>query len=129
MKYLTDTHIFLWWITDNPRLSEHVRKAVASPENEIFLSSASTWEMVIKSSVGKLSLPSSPDLFIRKQLALNDIKILNVTIEHTFALLKLPMIHKDPFDRILIAQANAENLIIITDDVLIKKYGITVMEN
>ena len=81
MKYLTDTHIFLWWITDNSRLSDRVRKVIASPDSEIFLSSASTWEMVIKSSTGKLSLPSSPDLFVRKQIALNDMKILNVTIE------------------------------------------------
>ncbi|OQX26317.1 MAG: twitching motility protein PilT [Desulfobacteraceae bacterium IS3] len=129
MKYLPDTHIFLWWITDNSKLSDHVRKVITNPDNEIFLSSASTWEMVIKSSIGKLSLPPSPDLFIRKQTALNEIKILNVTIEHTFAVLKLPMIHKDPFDRILIAQAITEDLILITDDLLIKKYAVTVFEN
>jgi PIN domain nuclease of toxin-antitoxin system len=103
MKYLLDTHIFLWWITDNPKLSEHAREIFADPYNEIFLSAASTWEMVIKSSAGKLSLPSSPVLFIRTQIAMNDITILNITVEHTFALLRLPMIHKDPFDRILIA--------------------------
>jgi PIN domain nuclease of toxin-antitoxin system len=124
MRYLLDTHIFLWWVLDNPKLSEPFKKAIAHPDNDLYLSSASTWEMVIKASIGKLSLPSSPETFIRHQLLINEMTPLDISIEHTFALATLPMIHKDPFDRILIAQAIYENLVLMTDDPLIKNYKV-----
>ncbi len=127
MKYLLDTHTFIWWILDTPKLSDLAKNIISDKENSLFLSSASAWEIVIKSSIGKLSLPESPKEFIRKQLHLNSIKPLNLTFDHTFELIKLPMIHKDPFDRILVAQANSENLTIITDDPLIKQYEVKVL--
>ena len=122
MRYLLDTHIFLWWVLDNPKLSEPFKKAIAHPDNELYLSSASTWEMVIKASIGKLSLPSSPETFIRHQLLINNMIPLDIIIEHTFALATLPMIHKDPFDRILIWEAINNNYYLLTHDVEIKKY-------
>ncbi len=124
MKYLMDTHIFLWWILENPKLKYRVKAIIRNKNNILYLSAASTWEMLIKSGVGKLSLPASPETFIRKQLLLNDINILNITLQHTFALAELPLTHKDPFDRILIAQAKCENCAFITDDALIKSYDV-----
>ena len=127
MKYLLDTHIFLWWILNNSKLSKlskSAKKAITNAENDLYLSSASTWEMVIKSTIGKLSLPSPPEILVREQLILNAVIALDISIEHTLALSKLPMLHKDPFDRILIAQSICENLTIITDDPLIKAYEV-----
>lgn len=124
MRFLLDTHIFLWWLLEDPKLSHRVRNLVSDPDNQLYFSSASSWEMVIKSALGKLSLPASPEKFISEQLFLNDITPLAITTAHTFALAGLPMIHKDPFDRILIAQALHENLVLITDDPLIEQYDL-----
>jgi len=127
MKFLLDTHIFLWWILEDPKLSRFAGDVIADSDNELYLSSASTWEMIIKSAIGKLSLPASPEMFIRNQLYLNEITPLYITIEHTFALATLPMIHKDPFDRMLIAQAIYEDLTLVTDDPTIKQYHVNVL--
>jgi PIN domain nuclease of toxin-antitoxin system len=126
-RFLLDTHIFLWWISDNPKLYEAAGKTIADPNNELYLSAASTWEMVNKSKLGRLSLTETPEAFIRKQLYFNNIKSLDITVEHTLAVSALPLIHNDPFDRLLIAQATLEGLVIITDDEWIRKYNITVL--
>lgn len=127
MKFLLDTHIFLWWILEDPKLPRAAGDVIADSDNELYLSSASTWEMIIKSTLGKLSLPASPEIFVNEQLQLNAISPLPITIEHTFALATLPMLHKDPFDRMLIAQAIHENLTLITDDPIIKQYPVKVL--
>lgn len=127
MKYLLDTHIFIWWTLDHPKLSGPAKATISDKDNLIYVSSASIWEIAIKSSVGKLSLPESPEIFVRKQLEMNDFNILDITVGHSLGILDLPMHHKDPFDRILIAQAKYENMIIITDDRLIKQYKVNVM--
>jgi PIN domain nuclease of toxin-antitoxin system len=126
-RFLLDTHIFLWWISDNPKLYDAARKTISDPKNELYLSAASTWEMVNKSKLGKLSLTETPEAFIRKQLYFNNIKSLDITVEHTLAVSALPLVHNDPFDRLLIAQATLEGLVIITDDEWIRKYNITVL--
>ena len=84
MKYLTDTHIFLWWILENPKLKNRVKAIIQNKNNILYLSAASTWEMIIKSGAGKLSLPDSPETFIRKQLLLNDICQLRVEISRYY---------------------------------------------
>ena len=122
MRLLLDTHIFLWWIRDAPRLSSRIREAMADPANRLYLSAASTWEMVIKSRLGKLDLPGPPDVFIREQLRMNAIYPLPITVEHTTCLASLPNIHRDPFDRMLVAQAIYEDLTLVTDDPAIRKY-------
>ena len=127
MKFLLDTHIFLWWILQDPKLSHMSGDVIADSANELYFSAASTWEMVIKSAIGKLSLPASPETFVKEQLFLNDITSLPIIMEHTFALASLPMIHKDPFDRMLIAQTLYENLTLITDDPVIKHYDVNVL--
>ncbi|GAK56143.1 twitching motility protein PilT [Candidatus Vecturithrix granuli] len=126
MRYLLDTHIFLWWLVDQPKLSEATKRVIAASDNEIYVSAASTWEMIIKSAIGKLSLPPSPQGFIREQLRINRMLPLPITIEHSLALATLPMIHKDPFDRMLIAQTIFERMVLITDDPVINSYPVTV---
>jgi PIN domain nuclease of toxin-antitoxin system len=105
MKYLLDTHIFLWWITDNSKLQKSTRDLISDKSNELFLSSASLWEIMIKSKLSKIDLPDDPKTYLKKQVEINSINILNITMEHSLETYDLPEIHKDPFDRMLIAQA------------------------
>lgn len=128
MNFLLDTHIFIWWILDDPRLKDSIRAVIDDPNNHLYLSAASTWEIVIKSQLGKIVLPESPERFIIKQLRENAVDAIPITVPHTIYLLELPLIHKDPFDRLLIAQASYENLTIITDDPLIKQYSVKIQQ-
>jgi PIN domain nuclease of toxin-antitoxin system len=124
MKCLLDTHAFIWLSTDDERLSEKARNAILDMRTSLYLSSASIWEMVIKTALGKLKLPDHPETFIRKQLALAQIHELPVTFKHAFSLQQLPTYHKDPFDRMLVAQASVEKLTILTIDPLIAQYTV-----
>jgi PIN domain nuclease of toxin-antitoxin system len=124
MRCLMDTHIFIWWILDHPKLPRSSRQIIADSTTELFFSSASAWEIIIKSTIGKLSLPENPTGWIRKHLDLNRINALPITLEHALMLHELPNLHKDPFDRIMVAQARCEDLTIITDDEWIPKYAV-----
>lgn len=124
MKVLLDTHVFLWWVTDDPRISPKVRKIMEDGEKELFLSAASIWEMAIKSHLGRLQLPKNPNLYLSEQMALNIIQSLSITMHHALQVYSLPDIHKDPFDRIIIAQALSEDIPILTKDGDIPKYGV-----
>ncbi len=124
MRFLLDTHIFVWWTLDSPKLSRAARDVLKNSHNFLYLSIASIWEIVIKSSIGKIILPESTEIFIQKQMRLNSVNLLNIKISHAFAVLQLPMIHKDPFDRMLIAQSSCENLTLITDDSFIRQYEV-----
>lgn len=125
MKALIDTHAFLWWITDDSRLSIEVLDFVADSTNELYFSAVSGWEIAIKHGLGKLSLPSG-DLtsFISEQLSINALITLPVQVNHALFITSLPHIHKDPFDRMLIAQALVERMPIITSDIWIRQYKI-----
>ena len=130
MKYLLDTHVFLWWITNSPRLPENIRAIIQEKKNELFFSAASIWEMMIKSRLNKIHLPDNPKEFIKEQLTLNSIKILNISMEHSFGVYDLPEIHKDPFDRMLIWQAIREKMVLISKDSKIaayKDYGLKIL--
>ncbi len=127
MSYLLDTHIFLWWVLNHPNLSRSIRATIADPTHAVYVSAASAWEMMIKSSIGKLTLPSSPERWIKEQLRLNAFLPLPISIEHALAVASLPPLHKDPFDRIIIAQANVEGLTLITDDAIIPQYAVKVL--
>ena len=124
MKYLLDTHIFLWWITDNTKLHRNMRDLISDKSNELYLSSASLWEMIIKSKLNKIDLPDDPKVYLKEQVEINSINILNITMEHSLETFDLPDIHKDPFDRMLIAQARVEKLTILTTDSFIKRYEV-----
>lgn len=124
MKFLLDTHTFLWWITDDFRLSLRVREIISRGENKLFLSAASGWEMAIKAALGKLNFPGNLKSFVTEQLAVNGIDSLPVELTHALHVSALPVIHRDPFDRLLVAQAQVENLPIITADPQISRYDV-----
>lgn len=123
MKCLLDTHAFIWLITDDGRLSVKAKSAILDSRTTLYLSSASIWEMMIKSSLGKLKLPGHTESFIQKQLEATQIQELPITFKHALHLQNLPNHHKDPFDRMLVAQALAEKLTILTIDPLISQYS------
>jgi len=122
MKYLLDTHAFIWLDSDPGKLSPKVATLCADPSNLILLSLASVWEMQIKIQLGKLTLPAPLADTIRNQIKTNQIELLSIELTHILGLASLLPHHKDPFDRLLIAQAIAENAILITDDSQIAKY-------
>lgn len=127
MKVLLDTHAFLWWITDNPQLSLQARNIISDGKNEIFLSAASGWEIAIKTQLGRLKLPDKPELFVSKQMAINAIQGLPIQISHALHVYNLPNHHQDPFDRMLVSQAQLEGMHILTSDSQISEYHVKVI--
>jgi PIN domain nuclease of toxin-antitoxin system len=124
MRALLDTHVFLWWISDDPRLSTHARKIITDGENTLFLSAASGWEIAIKAKLGRLKLPEPLETFVPEQMALNAIESLPIQMSHALHVHTLPLHHRDPFDRLLVAQAQLDNLPILTADSQIALYAI-----
>ena len=124
MKILLDTCAFLWIITDDPKLSKPARKLFVDPQNEVYLSVASTWKIAVKYKLGKLPLPKPPQEYIPSKRQQHEIDSLPLNEEATLYLTKLPDLHKDPFDRILICQAIVAGLTLLTPDELITQYPI-----
>jgi len=124
VRYLLDTHTFIWFCVNDKRLSLTAREIIKDSKNCIFLSVISVWEIIIKISIGKLRLKIPLNEFIKKALKEYDFRILNLSLSHVFVLEDLPYFHKDPFDRILVSQAIVEDLIIITQDNFIPKYKV-----
>jgi PIN domain nuclease of toxin-antitoxin system len=124
MKALLDTHVVLWWVTNDPQLSSTVRDIITDSGNTLYVSVASSWKIIIKSHTSKLPLPEPPTQFIRSCLTANSFKSMAIDLSHVLQVDNLPDHHKDPFDRILIAQAQAENMPILTIDHLIIKYPV-----
>lgn len=124
MKILLDTHVFLWWIEDNPQLSDVARAAIEDGAHELFFSAASGWEIAIKSQIGKLRLPDNLEQFITEQLFRNNFAVLPIQLSHTLHVHALPLLHRDPFDRILIAQSTIEKMPILTIDSQISQYKV-----
>ncbi len=127
MKYLLDTHTFLWWITDNSSLSDKARKIITNVDSTLFLSAASGWEIAIKARLGKITLPDDITTFIYEQMSINAIKELPVKMNHTLQTYILPDHHRDPFDRLLVSQSQLEMLPIITGDSHISPYNVKVI--
>ena|SRR5205085_11445779 len=123
MKLLLDTHTFLWFIDDNPRLSPRA-KALLESDADSLLSVGSLWEISIKASIGKLTLAQPFDIFVPQQLADNDIEILPISLAHLGFVSTLPFHHRDPFDRLLIAQAMIEQVPIISADTVFDAYSV-----
>lgn len=124
MRLLLDTHTFLWFVAGNRRLSGNVREKIADTTNPAFISAASLWEIAIKISTGKLVMEEPFDTFITQQLQLNEIEILPITFAHIVRVAALPFHHRDPFDRLLVAQALVEGLSIVSADPLLDAYPI-----
>ena len=124
MKILLDTHIFLWFISGDTRLPESLKEIIREPDNEVYLSVVSVWEVIIKHQLGKLPLPESPEIYLPKQRQRHLICSLPVDEESVAQLSQLPPIHRDPFDRMLISQAMQHKLTILTVDDAIRAYPV-----
>lgn len=127
MDLLIDTHILLWWFLGNPRLDPIASAAMGHPRNSVYVSAASAWEIAIKAALGKLPVPTPVSSWLPAQLASNRFTPLPIEMDHALGVEALPRHHTDPFDRILIAQAVAEGLTIVTRDAQFAAYGIRLM--
>jgi PIN domain nuclease of toxin-antitoxin system len=125
MRILLDTHAFLWWIDDDPRLSSTARALISDGNNELYFSAASGWKIAIKARIGRLTLPSNLEQFIAEQLLLNQFTGLAIQLSHTLQVYSLPLLHCDPFDHLLVAQSQLEEMPLLTDDPLIRQYSAT----
>jgi len=127
MKLLLDTHTFIWWDSEPTKLSTKVLALCQNQENTLILSVASVWEMQIKSQLGKIKLNLPLEELIESQHKINSIEILPITLEHILALEGLPSHHKDPFDRLLIAQANKERAVLVSCDSIFAEYPVSLL--
>ena len=127
MKFLLDTHAFIWWDSHPTKLSPQALAVCQDQTNQIFLSVASVWEMQIKLQVEKLHLDLPLAEIIENQRQTNNIRILPVTLEHVLALQDLPLLHKDPFDRLLIAQARTEEAVLVSHDTAFTGYEVNLL--
>ena len=123
VRLLLDTHILLWWLTDGSRIPQESREVIRDGKNQVFISSASAWEIAIKRGLGKLRVPGD----LKEQVQTARFEVLNVTIDHALAVSDLPAHHSDPFDRILVAQALVEDLTMVTRDPKIHRYDVAVL--
>ena len=124
MNLLLDTHTFIWWDSDPSKLSEKVLALCQTAENRLLLSVASIWEMQIKAQLGKLTLEKPLAELVEAQQRVNGLELLPIQLSHVLALDSLPLYHRDPFDRLLVAQANAEGAVLLSQDSLFAKYSV-----
>ncbi len=124
--YLLDTHVLIWWLTADKRLSPKAADVIRSRKNLLYWSTASSWEMSIKYALGRLELDEPLEILLPAELAKNQIEIMPIENEQAILAGQLPLYHKDPFDRMLIAQAQLESMEIITDDSKFKLYDVDI---
>ena len=124
MNVMLDTHAFLWFVLDDPRLSASAKRLMEDPISDVFISPAILWEIAIKVRLGKLDLQASYDDFMQRGIVGNDFAILPIEPKHTSLLATMPLHHKDPFDRLLVAQATVENMAIVSGDEALDAYGV-----
>lgn len=124
MNYLLDTHIVLWWLIDPNKIAAKARKIIRDKQERVFISSASFWEMAIKQSIGKLTLPGN----IIEVLSSEGFDMLPITPNESLSVVDLPLIHSDPFDRMLIVQAKLNDLVLITRDEKISTYPVVTLK-
>jgi PIN domain nuclease of toxin-antitoxin system len=127
VRALLDTHTFLWWITDDQRLSLRAREIIADGRNDLLFSAASGWEIAIKAGLGRLKVPDNLDRFMTEQLSLNAIQVLPVYLGHALHVYTLPDYHRDPFDRLLVSQAVLEKLALLSADSHIARYPVNLV--
>jgi PIN domain nuclease of toxin-antitoxin system len=123
MNLLIDTHILLWWLDNAARLNHETREAIQEPANRVFVSAATIWEIAIKSASGKLDVPTNLDAALEH----SRFQELPIRFSHAVAAGRLPEHHRDPFDRMLIAQAQCEKLTLVTHDERIRRYEVTLL--
>ena len=125
MRLLLDTHVLLWWVEDDPQLSLMARHQIADERNDCLVSLATAWEMAIKAGLGKLKLAVPVQRYFQEHLSPNNFQLLPIGLEHVTLVETLPLHHRDPFDRLLIAQARCDGLVLVSADQLFDDYGIT----
>ncbi len=121
MRLLLDTHVLLWWLADSRELRAADKRLIASPQSLVYVSAVSVWEVEIKRSLGKIALPTD----WADQLDAEGFRLLSVTCQHALQVAKLPPLHRDPFDRMLVAQAQVEGLSLLTYDETVRRYGVS----
>jgi PIN domain nuclease of toxin-antitoxin system len=124
MKYLVDTSVLIQSLISRPKLNQKALNLLADDSSELYFSAASTWEITIKAAIGKLTLPEQPSEFVTAAIRLMALRSLDITHTHAFALEALPNHHRDPFDRMLIAQAQTEQLVLLTSDHVFERYKV-----
>lgn len=123
MRLLLDTHVILWWLADHPTLSDEIKEMIDT-EVDVFVSAATVWEVAVKQAAGKLGPADLPEKILECEL-----RSLPITPTHALTAARLPPIHRDPFDRVLIAQARCEGLTLVTRDAEIQKYDVPLMQS
>ena len=124
MRLLLDTHTFIWWFSNSKRLSSNSYELIIDPENDLVLSLISIWEIQIKSQLGKLTLNAPLPEVIDRQRQINKLQLLSLELNHIYTLHQLAHHHRDPFDRLLIAQSIAEQLVLVSKDAVFDRYNI-----
>ena len=127
MRILLDTHAFVWWVTDSEELSRRARRLIADGANEVFFSVASAWEIAVKSRLRRAVLPEDAEHFVSEQLEQNGFQILPIQLQHALGVASLPDLHRDPFDRLLVAQARSEELALLSRDQQLARYSVRVV--
>jgi len=128
MRLLLDTHIFLWFISGDKRLPKSIQESIQNFDNEIYLSVVSLWETIIKFQLGKLPLPEPPEIYLPKQRERHLISSLELNESSVSRLTELPLLHRDPFDRMLICQAIEHDMTIVTVDDLVRSYPVSLLD-
>ncbi|RMD71563.1 MAG: type II toxin-antitoxin system VapC family toxin [Gammaproteobacteria bacterium] len=124
MRLLLDTHALIWWLVDDPALPRAARDAIASPENDVYVSHVSAWEIAVKQQLGKIEFPLQE---FENILDANQFEPLPIRLDHILTLGTLPLHHRDPFDRLLVAQSGNDNLILVSGDRHMTAYGVRVL--
>lgn len=125
MRILLDSHAFLWFILGDQRLSDRARVAIAAADTDVLISPATLWEMAIKVRLGRYTLPGPFGPFMDTQLTSNRIRLLPIEVRHTAILASMPFHHRDPFDRLIVAQALAESIGLVSVDAMLDAYGVS----
>ena len=124
MRAILDTHIFLWWNMNDMQLSPSIRDIIIDGRNELFLSAASAWEIAIKAGRGRLVLPEPPERYVSNRLTQHQFRPLPILLTHALRVYSLPEHHRDPFDRLLVAQGQLEDMPVLTADPIIARYDV-----
>lgn len=127
MKALLDTHTFLWWISDDPRLSERALEVISDGDNELLFSAASGWEIAIKAGLGKLDVSGDLTAWLGDQLSRNAVTVLPVYLGHALRVYDLPVLHRDPFDRLLVSQSIQEGIPVVSAGPQVARYPVDVV--
>ena len=128
MRLLLDTHTWLWWHAGDERLGPLASALIADPDNDVVLSAVVPWEVVIKRAVGRLELKAPPDALVSASFTRNGMTPLSVELSHALRVAELPLHHADPFDRLLVAQAQVENLSVVTADATFGRYHVEIVD-